>query len=945
MAAAVERHIVLLDTVVQAHDGVLFKTIGDAVQAAFPTAPAAVAAAFEAQRALAAEPWGETGPPRVRLAIHAGEATPRDGGYLAPALNRLAQVLNAGHGGQILLSEVAQALAVNELPSKASLLDLGEHRLRDLGETERVYQLVHPDLPTEFPPLRSLDARHTNLSRQPSLFVGREREIEEITGLLRDENVRLLTLTGPGGGGKTRLALQTAAELLDDFPDGVYAVPLASLTDAGLAPAAIATALGIRETVDQTPREKLLASLAETRMLLVLDNLEQLPGLSPFIGELLGAAPGLTVLATSRAPLRLRAEREYPVPPLPLPPGDLPLGVEETMGFGAVRLFVDRAQAVKPDFALDDANAAAVGEIVRRLDGLPLAIELAATRVRLFTPEAMLARLEKRLPLLTGGARDLPARQRTLRETIAWSYDLLTPDDQALFRRLALFAGGMTLDAAEAVADPDGAIDVLDGVERLVEHSLVQMPIPGDAESVAEADGPRYRMLETIREYGLERLAEAGERDETGSRQTAFFLQLAERAAPELDGPHQVAWLDRIAAEHDNLNLALGWASDRPGEATALRLAAAIWPFWDARGHYTEGRAWLERTLTHDATAPKPVLATALSGAGSIARMQGDSGRAEELLHRALTVWHELGDQRGAARVLLTLGQVADRQGDMTAAAARFEEALVIGREIGDTALIAAALANLGVVADQQGAYALAAEHYEEALSIFRQLGDRRREAAALDNLGIVARAQGELARATRFYEEAMVVRRDIGDAWGIAATLGNLGVAAHQAGNLDQARDYYQQSLEGFRTLGDRRGVANTLGNLAVIARQGGDSAQAATMFGEALEISRDLRDQVGVAADMEGIAAIAAAASEPERAARLFGAAEALREEIGVPISPDDRADYDLTVAVARSGIDDAAFTVAWASGRGLNLGDAVTEALSVARDLGAARSGMRS
>ena len=942
MRVAVDRHLAILTAAVTAHGGIHFKTVGDAIQAAFPTAPVALEAAVDAQLALAAEPWERTGPLRVRMAIHVGEATPGDDGYLSPALNRLEQVLAAGHGGQILLTQAARALAVNGLPADTSLIALGEHRLRDLLESEHLFQVLHPGLAARFPPLRTLDARRTNLPRQPNLFVGRERELDEITWLLRDGAVRLLTLTGPGGAGKTRLAVQVAAEVLDSFPDGIYVVSLAAVTDAGQAPGAIATTLGLRETGGQTAREQLLGWFAEKRMLLMLDNLEQLPDVAPFVGELLAAAPGLTVLATSRAPLRLRAEREYPVLPLPLPPAGVAADAVDLTQFGAIRLFVDRAQAVKPDFTLNETNAESVSEIVRRLDGLPLAIELAAARVRLFAPQAMLARLEKRLPLLTGGARDLPERQRALRETIAWSYDLLQPDDRVVFRRLAPFAGGMTLEAAEAViGSPTGELDVFGSVERLVEHSLLQAQLETEA---SEAASPRYRLLETIREYGLERLAEAGELDDAGSRHAGFFLQLGERAAPELDGPHQGVWLDRLAAEHDNLTVALEWASNQQ-EATALRLAAALWPFWEARGHYTEGRAWLERLLARDVPAPKPALATALSGAGSIARMQGDSGRAVELLERALTLWQELGDRQSAARTLMALGHVADRQGDMTGAAARFEEALAIGREIDDTALVGAALGNLGLVADQQGAYTLAVGRYEEALALFRQLGNRRREASVLDNLGIVARAQGHLAEATAFYEAALAVRRELGDAWGIAAALGNLGVAFHQGGDLDQARNHYRQSLEGFRRLGDRRAIGLTLGNLGVAERQGGNYPQAAQLLGEALEIARELGDRSGIAVTMEGIAAVAADAGEPEGAVRLFGAADALREATGMPLTPDDRPDYERSVAAARSRLDDSTFSATWDAGRALSLEDAVVEALALGREMAAARPLARS
>jgi predicted ATPase/class 3 adenylate cyclase len=937
MRPAVTRYLALLDAAIAAHGGVRYKTVDDAMQAAFPAAPAAVAAALDAQRSLAAEPWPAAAPLRVRMAIHVGEATPRDGDYLAPALNRLARLLSAGHGGQILLTVAAQALARGNLPAGSRLHDLGQHRLRDLRDAEPVFQLIHPDLPAQFPPLASLEASSHNLPTQPDLFVGRERELAEVVALLRDAAVRLLTLTGPGGSGKTRLALHAAAELGDAFPDGVFFVPLAAVTDAALVPVTIAAALGLRESAGETPREHLLASLAGKRMLLLLDNLEHLPDASPFIGELLSTAPALTVLATSRAPLRVRAEQEYPVAPLALPPEEARLPAAQLADVAAVRLFVDRSQAVKPDFALDDENAAAIAEIVRRLDGLPLAIELAAARSRLFSPPAMLVRLDKRLPLLTGGARDLPARQQALRETIAWSYDLLTPDEQALFRRLALFAGGATLEAAETVGDPTGELGALDGIARLVEHSLLQTA--GDDEA-GGGDAPRFTMLETIREYGLERLAQTHELAGASDRHAAYFLALAEEAAPQLTGEQQIAWLDRLETEHDNLRAALGWTIPHEG-MLALRLAAALWPFWEARGHFSEGRAWLERVLANAAPAPTEVLATALSSAGSVARMQGDVVRASELLDRARQVWDALGDRGGVARTLVSLGHVADRQGDLVTAEARFEEALAIGQELGDRALIGSAQGNLGIVADERGEHALAVARYEAALTIFRELGDRRREAAALDNLGIAARSQGDLATAMRRYEEAMAIRRDVGDAWGATSTLASLGTVAHRAGDRERARHYYEGALEGFRALGDRRGIANTLGNLGIATRQEGDFPRAAGVHAEALEIAAEIGDQVGVAVGLEGVAAVAIAAGEPAGGARLLGAAEALRAALGSKIPPDDLPDYEQATAAARSQLGDAHFAETWQAGGALTSDEAIREALAVAQQIAAGAS----
>ena len=443
MAAAVARHFALLRQAITAHRGTLFKVVGDAAQAAFPTVPDAVAAALAAQWALEAEPWpAAVAPLRVRMALHTTAAEPHEDDYLAPGLNRLARLLAAAHGGQVLVSLAAQDLAREVLPPDAGLRDLGEHALRDLERPERVFQLLHTNLPAEFPPLRTLHSRPNNLPPQPTSFLGREREVAQVSALLRGDDIRLLTLTGPGGVGKTRLALQAAADLLDAFPDGGWFVDLAPLADPELVPSAIAGALGVQEAGRHDIVTSLKAFLGRKSLLLVLDNFEHLTQAGPVVADLLAAAPGARALVTSRSRLGLRGEHELPVPPLAVPDPARSMPPEQLSQYGAVRLFVARALEVAPDFAVTNITAPAVATICVRLDGLPLAIELAAARVKVLPPAALLGRLEKRLPLLTGGPRDLPARQQTLRNTIAWSYDLLEPSEQALFRRLAIFAGG-----------------------------------------------------------------------------------------------------------------------------------------------------------------------------------------------------------------------------------------------------------------------------------------------------------------------------------------------------------------------------------------------------------------------------------------------------------------------------------------------------------------------
>ena len=773
MATAVDRHLILLRTAIQAHGGVLFKTVGDAVQAAFPTAPDAVAAALNAQRALLAEGGAESDPLRVRMAIHAGEAMVHDGEYHGPLLNRSARLLAIGHGTQILVSETAATLARDGLPPETDLRELGEHRLPDLLEPECVFQLLHPELPADFPPLRSLAARLQNLPHQATAFLGREHDLARIVALLHDPAVRLVTLTGPGGTGKTRLALHAAAELLDAFPDGVVFVPLSALTDAALVPSAVAGALGLREAAGRPPEEAVREALAGKRLLLVLDNLEQVIAAAPFVGELLASSPTLGVLATSRLPLRLRAEREYPVLPLTLPPVNA-ASPEELLHYEAVRLFVERAKAVRAGFTLTPQNAPAVAEISRRLDGLPLAIELAAARVRVFPPATLLARLEKRLPLLTGGPRDAPARQQTLRGAIAWSYDLLTSAEQTLYRRLAVFAGGAALGAVEVVADPEGELDVFGGLDRLVEHNLLQ--------SVEGPDGePRFTMLETIREYGLERLEQSGDAEATRRAHAEFYLALVEEAEPELTGPEQVAWMDRLDAEHDNLRAALGWALDSDAQI-ALRLAGGLGWFWFFRGYLREGRAWLELSLAASGD-PGPLHVGAFAAAGRLARHLGDYGGAIALLERSLELARQFQDRRVEALALHELGALAGlAEGDAAREVALTEASLAVWRELGDAWGTARTLNNLGYEAYLQGDLDRAVSLLDEGVTLAREAGDRSVLGYILDSRGVVAEAQGELERATDLYQEALARAQQIGNPLVEAFALSSLaGMAARQ--------------------------------------------------------------------------------------------------------------------------------------------------------------------
>jgi predicted ATPase/class 3 adenylate cyclase len=767
MREAVARQLAILQSLITAHHGVLYKTVGDGTQAAFASAEDALQAALASQRALLAEAWGEPlGPLRVRMGLHAGEAIPdARGDYLAAPLNRLSRLLSTGHGGQILLAQTVQQLTRGALPAGSDLRDLGEHRLRDLLEPEQVYQLVHPDLPTEFPPLKSLEHRPNNLPLQPTPFLGREREVGAIVALLGRADVRLLTLTGPGGTGKTRLALQAAAELLDDFADGVFFVPLAGLSDPALVPHAIAGALRVHEQSSQPLVEQLKDVLAVKQVLLVLDNVEHLVAAAPIVGDLLGAATGLKVLVTSRVPLRLRAEREYPVPPLGLPRRKPPPTLEQLSQFEAVRLFIDRAQAVKPGFAVDNVNAPAIAEICHRLDGLPLAIELAAARIRMLSPQAMLTRLEQRLPLLTSGARDAPQRQRTLRNTIAWSYDLLEPEEQRLFRRLAVFAGGATFEAVEVVANPEGDRDVFGGLERLLEQSLLRQEDDPEGQ-------PRFSMLETIREFGLEQLEASGEAEKSCQHHAEYLLAWVEQ---QLSGPGEdpAAW-DRVEHEVDNLRAALAWVF-AAHVVSGPRLAGALGGFWFIRGYWHEGRQWLEQALVWEGLDPER-RADLAEKAGLLAHVQRDYSRAETLYAEALRHWQTVDNRAGQAYALKQLGEVAAETGDLEQGSALFDEALSLSRELNDLHMVGAMLGNQGYLARQRGDQQRAKALMEEALATFRQIGDAWGIAVELTGLGFWALAEGDTRRAAAHFMESLRWLRDRGETFRIVEALWGLG-------------------------------------------------------------------------------------------------------------------------------------------------------------------------
>jgi predicted ATPase/class 3 adenylate cyclase len=953
MGAAVARHEALLRDVITEAGGVVFKTVGDALYTAFASALDGVTAALEGQRVLLAEVWGATGPLRVRMALHTGVVEARDGDYLGLPLSRVARILAAAHGGQVLLSHVTQELACDQLPPGVELSDLGAHRLNDLDLSEQIFQLAAPDLPTSFPLLKTLDPRRGNLPVQPTPLIGREREITAVSALLRWADVRLLTLSGPGGIGKTRLALQVATDLLDDYPNGVFFVDLAPVTDPDLVTSAIAQPLGVRAQGSRPLIDSLKDYLLTRRLLLVLDNFEHVVVAAPVVSTLLAGAPELKALVTSRVALQLSGEREYHVPPLPVPiapaisfgavagrtsPSALPQPTEYVRAIAenpSVRLFVERATAVRPDFALTTEHCDIVAEICRRLDGLPLAIELVAARCRLLMPDALLARLGSRLALGVGGPRDAPARQQTLDAAIAWSYDLLDVADQRLFARMAIFVGGCTLEAVEAICGVDGdPPDLLAGVERLLAQSLLYT-----AASQADA-APRVKMLETIREYAFAKLLEHGEAERLGERHARFFCEMAAHAESKQHRAEQVAWLDWTERELGNVRAALSWSTSiedpgspvnlRPRTEVGMRLAEALEYFWLLRGYLIEGRNWLERLLARDTAALPVIRSEALTVAGHLAVFCGDQQRAAQCFDESVSLARHAGDQTALARATQLFSAIYRFRGDYARSAALLEESIALAQQLGDDRGVGEGFAVLASCTCEQGAFDRTDTLLQQSLAIFRRIGLTLGIEYAQMVQGKSACCQGDLPRAATLLRESIAISHQSGNKTWRARSLNYLGLVVYHQGDMHDATAILQEAHGLAQEIGSGRELVETLYGLGRVALREGAVERAVSLLSESLILARDQGMRLFVAERLEACGAAAIALSQASHAVRLFGAAETLREAIGAPLPPVERADYERDLAGAHSQLDEAAFATAWAAGQALTLEQAIAYAL---------------
>lgn len=976
MRVALARHNTILRAAIESHSGHVFKTVGDAFCAAFASAPDALLAAVVGQRTLIEADWGALEPIRVRMAVHTGTAEPQGGDYLGQPLNRIARLLNAGHGGQILLSLATHELVRDHLPEGASLRDLGSHRLKDVLRSETIFQLNSTDLPTQFPVLKSLEARSTNLPIQVTELIGRRHEVADIITLLA--RARLITLTGPGGTGKTRLALQIGAELLDQYPDGVWFIDLASTFDGAQVAQVVATALGMGEPSDQPITTILKARLRHERTLLLLDNCEHIvDAVADLVDDLLRAAAHIAIVATSRISLRLSSEHEYPVPPLAVPESTTS-GWHQLTQYESVQLFINRARTVQHAFTVTNQNAPAVAEICVRLDGLPLAIELAVARLKLFTPEQVLARLnETLLPQLTGGARDLPIRQRTMRATIEWSYRLLTVAEQQLFRSLAIFVGGWTIDAMTYIWPPD-TLDATraDTFHALVEQSLVRR---------LERDGePRFAMFETIREYAHEQLRNHGEEASLQERHAQYFVALAEQIHPDPVWPPEAAAIKTFDHELENLRAVLRWSlaahtagmeqshsdpSQTPA-ALGLRLIISMHLYWDMRAGRKEGYQWIEALYAQADGLP---LRWRLKGAIALGELRKfyDAQSAQELIrsiepfivelddpplqiwfygcagwiqhfcqayHEAISDWttglelaHTQYDARRQAEFLGNLGVATLSLGQFERSEQCLRESLALSRTIGYEYQVGESLFWLAMLMNERGDQSQSYGFASECALVTRQSGNWRTLAIALETVGYRLLEQGQNHAGQEAVQEAFDLAQAQGNTMSMVRTQYHLGRLRFDAGDLVTAELLLQESDALARHHTHIQLQLERQWLLGRIHAAQGNERQARQSYRASLLAGQVHPFPYGVAFVLEAVASLAVQLGEPSLALRWWGTAEMLREVHTSTIWPIEHVAPQVTgIGIARTALSTDSFDAAWAAGRALTWEQAADEAL---------------
>ena len=892
MQLAFKRQEDLFRQVMSEYGGYVYKMIGDAFQVAFNTAPQALVAAISVQQKLQQEDWGDFGSIGVRIALHTGVVEERADDYVGPILNRVARLMSAGHGGQVLLSQVTFELVRDDLPDGVTLRDMGEHRLKDLTRPEHVYQLIAPGLESKFPPLKTLDVHPNNLPLQLTSFIGRERELIELKKKV--EESRLVTLIGPGGTGKSRLALQVAADLTDRFSQGVWFVDLGALTEPNLVPQIVATVLSVREEAQRSLLNTMVDSIGDKEILMLLDNCEHLVQSCAHLADtLLRECHFLRILATSREPLRIGGEITNLIYPLKTPdPENLP-GIESLSQYDAVRLFIERSEAVSPEFSIDNTNAPVVAQICYRLDGIPLAIELAAARISALSADIILDRLDDRFRLLSKGDRAVVPRHQTLEAVIDWSYDLLLDEEKSLFRRLGVFAGGWTLYAAESMCCVDGVDrwEVLELMTSLVDKSLVQVD--------KTLDVTRYRMLETVRQYALQKIRSANEIEEIRERYIAYYLNLAEEGEKRSYWGGDTTLPKQLAQDLDNFRNALTWCFDdvaNYGEM-GLRLAGALWIVWWTFGYLNEGRDWLERATKDNKLSGAP-RAKALTNLGCIAWQQGD---------------YQIADSYTAESIMIYRSQVAE-----------------------DIPGLANAIHIRGHVLFDKKDYSQARIYFEESLEKFRLLEDQDNICLLVSDVGMVDYHEGDYQSAKMRFEECLMISRGRDDLTNIAVNLLRIGDIARLERDYENASELYEESLAILKEMELNIDLAGNLQKLGFIARFKGDFQRAASLFAESLLMQKSMGNKQGIIECLVGIGGLATVGHQPASGVRLFAAAEASLISIGAPLGPADVAELKRDLLIAQEKLSEDKFSNAWSIGKRYSMEQAIEYAQTVIDEL---------
>ncbi len=874
ISAALEKHNNILREVFAKYGGFIFEFVGDAYCVAFDNAEDAIRAGIESQRGLAKAEWTDA-VIKIRMGIHYGQAQQvgeKFSGYITMA--RTQRIMSAAYGGQVLVSKSAYDSAGDTSHGDFSFRDLGERRLKDLIQPVQIFQLVSEGLETDFPPLKTLDARPNNLPYQLTNFVGRDKEMKQVKELLADTH--LLTLLGSGGSGKTRLALQVAADLIDQFKNGVWLVELEQLIDPVLLPQTVNQALRNQEESQKSPEETLIEYVKDKEMLIILDNCEHIADACAHLAEnLLKTSPDLKIIVTSREALKCEGEQTHRLPSLLTPAKKKSYKAQEILEFESVELFLERAQAVNPSFSITDENAAVVAGICHDLDGIPLAIELAAARIKVLSVEKIYERLSDRFKLLTGGKRTALPRQQTLKALIDWSYDLLSDEEKRIWGKLSVFAGGWTIEAAEEICQDEeiSQYDILDNLINLTEKSII----------IYDSEKDRYRMLESIRQYGDDKLKESNGKESVYVEHLKYYTALAVASEQKLAGDEVKKWLEILENENGNMEAAMHWSVSGGNQNEGGKLAAAFANYWLNRGYLTTASYWLDHILAGSPEMERSIRGNLLGIAGLFANMLGDSEKAERLIEEGLVISRELGNRDDVASGLNNLASVVYERGDYTKARELIEETLAIDRESGDPSKISFSLINLGTVARLQGDYDTARNLLEESLAIRRKAKNKFAISSSLNTLGILHSNLGEYEKAKDYVKEGLQIAEELGNKYGIADGYGLMGDIESLIGNHEEAKRLQKESLQIFEEMGKKNKIADRYSNLGSIAHQTGDNPKAIELLDKALDLQRSIGDKFGIALTLLRLGKVKISNKDYEGANQNIAESNAIRTKLG--------------------------------------------------------------